>query len=73
MVISLTAISNSDTIMYAYLSAGVILLASIGFALYEKDKQAKNQSSLQHNLDKTLSAIERYNCKKNLEGAQWKN
>jgi hypothetical protein len=46
MVISLTAISNSDTIMYAYLSAGVILLASIGFAIYEKDKQAKNQSSL---------------------------
>lgn len=62
MVISLTTISNPNLVMYAYSTACLILVASIGFALYERNKQKQNQSSIQHNIDKTLNAIEHYSC-----------
>ena len=60
MVISLTTISNSENAPYAYLCVAVILVASIGFALYEKNKQHKNQEAIQKQIMETMIAINAY-------------
>lgn len=60
MVISLTTISNSENAPYAYLCVAVILVASIGFALYEKNKQHKNQEAIQKQIMETMIAINTY-------------